>query len=159
MRVSQTPWPECSSGTYPFTPIKDQPREVHRGSGDMARAVCHEAVIQQADLHKILPDGARLDVIVVSFRDAAEEIHWVRVAEVIVQCGQNKTLSAENLSLGEPIVGDVAEVGNVGREHLLILGRNEHAGDANKLETVELNHLLGKEAVDDIDSEKQGFGK
>src|SRR5689334_9102891 len=83
--------------TYPFTTVKEQSRQVHSTGGNVAWSVTHESVVQKADLHEVLADGARLDVIVVRLRDSSQEVHWVGVAEVIVEGAQNKSLGAQNL--------------------------------------------------------------
>ena len=87
----------------------------------MTREVVHEAVIKEADLHEILAKGSGLDVIVIGLGDAAKEVHWVGVAEVIVQSRENISFSAEDLFFSEAIVGDVTKVGDVWREDLFIL--------------------------------------
>ena len=87
----------------------------------MTGEILHKAVVEKADLHEILAKGTGLDIIVVGLGDAAKEVHWVGVAEVIVQSRENISFSTEDLFFSEAIVGDVTKVGDVWREDLFIL--------------------------------------
>lgn len=114
-------------------------------------------MIKKADLHEILAKCSGLDVIVVGLGDAAKEVHWVGVAEVVVKGRENISFGGENLFFGEAIIGDVTEVGNVGRENFFILGCDEHCSDTNKLKAFKLDNLGGEESVDDVDGEEESF--
>ncbi len=81
----------------------------------MARAVGHEAVVQQANLHEVLADSANLDVIVVRLRHSAQKVHGVRIAKIVVEGREDEALGAEDLGLAEAIVRNMAEISNVGR--------------------------------------------
>ena len=87
----------------------------------MTGTVGHEPVIEKADLHKILANRARLDVIVVRLGNATKEVHGVGIAEVIVEGLKDKALSAQDFGLAETVIGDMAEVGNMRRQDFLIL--------------------------------------
>ncbi len=97
----------------------------------MARAVGHEAVVKQADLHQVLAKGTRLNVVVVGLGDATKEVHRVGIAEIVAESIEDKSLGAEDFRLAEAIIGDMTEVGNMGREDFLIFGRDEHGCNAN----------------------------
>ena len=144
-------------GGVPLTTLKDSTGKVHGGSSDMARRVLEEAVVEAANLKEILSECAGLDVVVVGLGDTAEEVHGVWVGEVVVQGTKDETLSLEDLGLGEAVVGNVLEVLNVGREDFLVLGSDEHGGDTNELEAVELDDLAREEAVDDVDCQEEGL--
>ncbi|KAI6754304.1 hypothetical protein HG530_012818 [Fusarium avenaceum] len=105
----------------------------------MARAVGHKSVVEETDLHQVLADGTRLNVIVVRLRDSAEEVHRVGVAKIVVECAKDESLSAEDLSFTETVVGDALEVLDVRRKDLL------------------LDDLLGQEAVNNINGEEKGL--
>lgn len=117
--------------TYPFAAIKHETRQVHGASSNMARAVGHKSVVEETDLHQVLADGTRLNVIVVRLRDSAEEVHRVGVAKIVVECAKDESLSAEDLSFTETVVGDALEVLDVRRKDLLVLGRDEHGSDTH----------------------------
>src|SRR5690242_21822230 len=102
-------------------------------------------MVEAADLEQVLAECAGLDVVVVGFGYSAEEVHGVGVAQIIVQSGKNKALSTEDLLLGEAIIGNMAEVLDVGGKDLLVFGGNEHGGDTNQLKAVELANLAAKE--------------
>lgn len=55
------------------------------------------------------------------------------------------------------VVSDVAEVLNLGSINLLILGRHQHAGDANKLQPSARCHLSRQVSVNVVDCQKQRF--
>ena len=99
----------------------------------MAGAVLHETVIQEADLHEVFADCPRLDIIVVRLGNTAKEVHGVGIAQIIVQGRQNEAFRAKDLRDCEPVIGDMAKVGDVGRQDLLVLGSNEHGSDADQL--------------------------
>ena len=144
-------------GGVPLTTLKDSTGKVHGGSSDMARRVLEEAVVETANLKQILAESAGLDVVVVGLGDTTEEVHGVGVGEVVVQGTKDEALGLEDLGLGEAIIGDVLEVLDVGREDFLVLGSDEHGGDTDELEAVELDNLAGEEAVDDVDSKEEGL--
>jgi len=125
----------------------------------VAGAVGHEAVVKKADLHEVLANGPRLDVIIVRLRDPTQEVHGVGVAQVVAERRQDEALGTEDLGLGKAIIGNMAEVGDVGSENLLVLGGNQHGGDADELQAIQLHHLLRQEAVDDVDGEEQRLGE
>ena len=128
-------------GGVPLTALKDSTGKVHGGSSDMARRVLEEAVVEAADLKKILAESAGLDVVVVGLGDTTKEVHGVGVGEVVVQGAKDEALGLEDLGLGEAIIGDVLEVLNVGREDFLVLGGDEHGSDTDELEAVKLDDL------------------
>lgn len=146
-----------SKSGIPLATLEDSTGEIHGGSSDMTRRVLKEAVVETANLKQVLAERTGLDVVVVGLGDAAKEVHGVGVREVVVEGTQDETLGLKDLSLGEAIVGNVLEVLDVGREDFLVLGSNEHGGDTNQLETVELDNLARKEAVDDVDSQEEGL--
>lgn len=125
----------------------------------MAGSVGHESVIQQANLHQVLADSSRLDVVVVRLRDTTKKVHGVGIAKVIVESAQDESLGAQDLSLGEAIIGNASKVLDVRREHFFVLGGNEHGSDADELQTIELDDLFGEKSVDDVDGEEEGFGQ
>lgn len=43
--------------TYPLATIKHESRQIHGSSSNMTGAICHESVVQQANLRKILANG------------------------------------------------------------------------------------------------------
>jgi hypothetical protein len=51
--------------TYPRATLENEAGEVHGGGSNLARGVRKEAVVQAANLQKILAKGAGLDVVVV----------------------------------------------------------------------------------------------
>ena len=65
----------------------------------MAWQVLHEAVVEKTDLHKIFSKCSGLNVIVVGLGDTSKEVHWVWVAQIIVERSQDVSLSTEDLSL------------------------------------------------------------
>lgn len=143
----------------PDTTVEHQAGQIHGSSSNLAGGELHEAVVKQGNLHEVLADGAGLDVIVVRLGDASEKVHGVGVAKVVFQGAQDKTLGTEDFRLAEAVVGDALEVFNVGGEDLFVLGGNEHGSDADQLEVIELHHLFGEEAIDNVDSEEKGLGK
>lgn len=116
-------------------------------------------MVQQADLHQILAKGTGLNIVVVGLGDAAKKVHGVGVAKVVVEGRQDEALRAEDLGLSEAIIGDVAEIGDVRGENLLILGGNEHCGNTDKLKTIELDDLCTQETIDDVDGKEQRLGQ
>ena len=98
------------SGTHPFTTTKDETRQEHGSSRDLAGWELQEAVVETANLEQVLADSTRLNVIAVCLGDATKEVHWVGVAKVVVEGLKNKTLSREDLLLGEAVISDVTEV-------------------------------------------------
>jgi hypothetical protein len=126
---------------YPFTTVKDETGEEHGSGGDMAWRVLDEAVVETADFEKVLAKSAGLDVVVVGLGNSAKEVHGVGVAQVVIESSKDEALSAENLLLGEAVVGDVTEVLDVRGQNLFVLGCDEHGSDTNQLETVELDDL------------------
>lgn len=85
------------NGGIPGPTLQDEACQVHGSSGNLALGIAHEAMIKQADLHEILAQGSGLDIVVVGLGDAAQEVHRVGVAHVVLEGGQNVTLSIENL--------------------------------------------------------------
>lgn len=146
-------------GGVPVTTVEHSAGKVHSRSGDLAGRVLEEAVVETADFKKVLSESTRLDVVVVGLGDTAEEVHGVRVGEVVVEGGQDETLGLEDLGLGEAIIGNVLEVLDVRRQDLLVLGSNEHGGNTNELKTVKLDNLAREETVDDVDSKEQSLGQ
>lgn len=144
-------------GSIPSASLKNLAGQVHGTSSDLTWKVLHEAVVEKGNLHKVLSESTGLDIVVIGLGDTSQEVHWVWVAQVVVECGKNVTLGAEDLLLSESIVGDMTEVLNVWRQDLLVLGRNEHGSDTNELETVELDNLCGQEAVEDVDSKEESL--
>lgn len=143
----------------PFSTFENHASEVHSRGGDVAGKEVHEAMIKETDLHEVLAQSSGVDVIVIRLGDTTEEVHRVRITEVIVQAGQDPALSSEDLLLREAVIGDVAERSYVRGENLLVLGSNEHACNADELEAVETDHLARKETVDDVNRKEEGFGK
>ena len=123
----------------------------------MARAVGHEAVVKQADLHQVLAEGTRLNIVVVGLGDATKEVHRVGIAEIIVKSAEDESLGAEDFRLAEAIIGDMTEVGNMGREDFLVFGRDEHGSNADQLQTIQEDNLLGEESINDVDSQEEGL--
>ena len=100
-----------------------------------------------------------MNIVVVGLGDAAEKVHGVGVAKVVVKGRQDKALRTEDLGLSEAIIGDVTEVGDVRGENLLVLGGNEHGGDTDKLKTIELDDLCTQETIDDVDGKEERLGQ
>ena len=128
-------------GRVPRSTFEHSTGQVHGGGSDMAWGVLEEAVVEAADLEKVLAERACLDVVVVCLGDTTKEVHGVGVREVVVEGTKDEALSLKDLGLGEAVIGDVLEVLDVRRENLLVLGSNEHGGDTDELETVKLNDL------------------
>ena len=76
-----------------------------------------------------------------SFGIATKEMQWERSAQVEVECLQNAALHAANVCVRVRVVGDVLEVADLRRVHLLVLGRNQHGRDTNQLQLRALDAL------------------
>lgn len=63
----------------PWTTVEDVASEIHGGSGDVRWRILEESVIQAANLEKVFAEGTGLDVVVVCFGNATEEVHRVGV--------------------------------------------------------------------------------
>ena len=85
------------------------------------RGELEEAVVQQCYFKEILRQRPSLYVVVVCFRYAAHEVHWVRKAHVILKNLQDVSFGAEDLGFRKAIIGDAHEVTNVRRQDLLVL--------------------------------------
>ena len=100
-----------------------------------------------------------MDIIVIGLGDASQEVHGVGEAHVVLEGCEDVTFGIKNLLIREGLIGDMAEVGDVRGEHLLILRSNEHGGDTNELKTVKGDNFSRQEAIDDVDGEEQGLGE
>lgn len=114
-------------------------------------------MVEQADLEEVLAQRTCLDVVVVRLRYSSQEVHGVGIAQVVVESGEDESLGFEDLLFGEAVIRDMLEVLHVGREDFFVFRSDEHGSDADELKLLELDDAGGKEAVDDVDGEKNGF--
>ena len=61
-----------------------------------------------------------------SFGVTSQEVEWERSTEVEVERLKNEAFHATDLSARVRVVGDVLEVADLGRVHLLVFRRNQH---------------------------------
>ena len=73
------------------------------------------------------------------FGVATEEVQRQRLTQVEVERPQDVQLHLTDLQRRVGVVGDVNEVVDLGRVHLLVLGRDPHATDANQLQLLALD--------------------
>lgn len=66
-------------GRVPSSTLEDSTGQVHGGGSDMTGRVLEEAVVEAADLKKVLAKCACLDVVVVCLGDTTKEVHGVGV--------------------------------------------------------------------------------
>ena len=109
----------------PLATLQDLPGEPHGRCCDEGWGVVQQAVIHERDLHKVLGNGACLDIIVVGFGNAAQEVHGRRIAQVKVEDLEHVSLSPQDLFIGIAAVCDVHKVLDRGAEHFLVFGRNK----------------------------------
>ena len=92
-------------------------------------------MVEQGDLDEELAEGARLDVVVVRARDAAHpRVRGAVVRDLEVEGLQDDALALEDLLLLVPLLGHEDELVYGRRENLLVIGGDEHGGDADELE-------------------------
>ncbi len=77
-----------------------------------------------------------------SFGVPPEKVEGQRAAQVELQGFQDDDLHAANLGLAVGAVGDVHEVVDLRRVHLLVFARDQHRRDAHQLQLVPLHRLL-----------------
>jgi len=99
----------------PGSTLQDQAGKVHGRGTDLTLGVTHESVVKKADFHEVLAEGSGLDVVVVGLGDAAQEVHGVGVAHVVVEGLEDVTFGIQDLLVGKGFIGDMAEVGDMGR--------------------------------------------
>jgi hypothetical protein len=66
-------------GRVPSTTFEHSTGQVHGGGSNMTGRVLEEAVVEAADLEKVLAQCAGLDVVVVCLGDTTKEVHGVGV--------------------------------------------------------------------------------
>lgn len=122
--------------TYPRSALEDEACKIHGCGRDVTLGVAHETVIEETDLHQVFAQSTGLDIVVIGLGDTSKEVHGVGEAHVVLEGCEDVTFSIENLLIREGLIGNMAKVGDVRGEHLLILGGNEHGGNTNELKTI-----------------------
>jgi len=143
--------------TYPGPTVQHHPGHVHGSGSDMTLQILQESVVQKTDLHKVLGEGPRLEVVLVCLGNSPQEVHRIGVRQVVVQSREDEPFGTKNLFLSEAIVGDVAEVLNVRRENLLVLGGNEHRSHTDQLELIQHDDLVCQKPIDNVDGQEEGL--
>ncbi len=115
-------------------------------------------MVEQADLQQILRHRTGLYIVIVGFRYSSQEIDGIRIAQIIVQFGENVTFRLQNLFLRETVIGHMLKVMDVGRQDFFVLGRDEHGRDTYQLQSIQLHNLGGQKAIDDVHGQKDGLG-
>lgn len=117
-----------------------------------------EALVHEGDFEEVLGEGAGVNVVVVTARDAAEEGHGSRPAELKVELVKHKTLGLQNLLGKETIVDHEAHFLKRRAGDFLILCSNEQGCDAAQLELAERDDLDREETVDIVAGQEESLG-
>lgn len=104
-----------------------------RASGEEAGRRGHKSLVHDGELEKVLGQRTRIQVVVISLADSAQEAHWAGPAELKVEHAKHEALSLENLLGGVAIVNHEDDFIHRRAVDFLVLGCNEQGRRANEL--------------------------
>lgn len=129
-------------------------RDERAGFGGTHRVLEH-LVVDEGELAEVGGEVLEGGVGVRSAEEAPEEGLGGGGGELEVEALEDGALHLEEVLPGVGVVGDVAKLVDLGGVDLLVLGRQEHARDADELELRLGDGLAGEEAVDVVDGEEE----
>jgi len=134
---------------------EDAVREVDRGRGKARRSVLHHLELMKGQLNEHVGDAPLrgLDFHLSRSEVAVEEDTRGGDGHVELELVQDQDFHLHDLIAVVGVVGDVLEIAQFRRVDLLVLGSDEHGGDAHELELLARDDLLGQVAVDQVDGQ------
>ena len=128
-------------------------------SSSVARWTTQEALVHDGDLEEVLGQSSRLEIVIIGFADPPQKAHRTWPSELELQHAKHESLGLEDLIDRIAVVDHVDDFLDRWTVDLLVLGSNEDGSGTDKLKLAERDDLAGKEAVDVVDAEEEGFGE
>lgn len=129
--------------TYPICVTQDQSCEPDSGGSNERGRGHNQTPFQALNLQEVLRNSPQVDIVIIRFADATQEVNGVGEVHVLVQGLQDIPLCLKDLTLRVRHIHTVEEIGRSWHNNLFYFRRDEHAGDANELELGEGDDVLG----------------
>lgn len=145
--------------THPVSLPEHESSQTMRSGRHEAWRTAHKPLIDNGTLQEVLGQGARVEIVVIRFTDAAQKAHGTRESQFEVEHIQHEPLGLEQVIGRVRTIHHVHHIRHGRGADLFVLGRDQQGRRSDQLKFADGHNLARQESVNVVGGQEERLGQ